>query len=205
MTIPEFPQFVPISLEHKPEVDRGFAQIEPAISEFTFTNLFMWRYYYNISVSKLQGHILFLAQPPGKQPFFYPPWSQEDTGVVIRHCLQFLAEKWGGGYIERVSQNYIGKYNNSLRGLEIMPDPDNDDYVYSSQDLIFLKGRKYDGKRHAIRKFHREWTYEYRAIDRELIPLCLELQCYWCIQRHCELYPGLTEEERAIRLVFSNY
>lgn len=205
MTIPEFPEFVPIGLEHKPEVDWVFAQIEPTISEFTFTNLFMWRYCYNISVSKMQGHILFLAQPPGKQPFFYPPWGQGDTGLVVRHCLQFLVEKWGRGYIERVPQNYIRKYTNSLGALEIIPDPANDDYVYSSQELIFLKGRKYGGKRNTIRKFQRGWTYEYRTIDKDLIRLCLELQCYWCIQRHCELYPGLMEEERAIRLVFSSY
>ncbi len=205
MTIPEFPEFVPIGLEHKPEVDRAFAQIEPAISEFTFTNLFMWRYCYNIGVSRMQGHILFLAQPSGKQPFFYPPWGQGDTGLVVRHCLQFLKEKWGGGYIERVSQDYIEKYTNSLRGLEIVLDPANDDYVYSSQELIVLKGRKYDGKRNAIRKVQKEWTYEYRTIDKGLIRLCLELQCYWCIQRQCELYPGLMEEERAIRLGFSNY
>ena len=205
MSIPEFPEFVSIGLEHRSEVDEAFARIEPTISEFTFTNLFIWRFYYNISVSKMRGHLLFLARPSGKQPFFYPPWGEGDTGPVIKHCLQFLAEKWGGGYIERVPQDYIEKHADSLTELEIMPDPVNDDYVYSSQDLALLKGRKYDGKRNAIRKTRRGWAYEYRTIDKELIQLCLELQCLWCIRRHCELYSGLVEEERAIRLVFSNH
>ena len=205
MAIPEFPEFMPIGLEHKLEVDRAFAQTEPTISEFTFTNLFMWRYYYNLSVSRILGHILFLARPAGEQPFFYPPWGQGDSGQVVRRCLQFLAEKWGRGYIGRVSQDYIEKYANSLEGLEIIPDSANDDYVYSSQDLIFLKGRKYHGKRNAIRKSQGKLTYEYRTIDRELIPLCLELQDRWGIQRQRELYSGLMEEEWGVREVFGNY
>ena len=131
MSIPEFPDFAPIDLGHKPEVDEVFTRIEPAISEFTFTNLFIWRFYYNISVSKMLGHLLFLAQPSGKQPFFYPPWGDGATGLVIKRCLQFLSDKWGGGYIERVPQDYVDKYADSLTELKIMPDPVNDDYVYS--------------------------------------------------------------------------
>ena len=96
MSVPEFPEFVSLGLEHKPEVDEAFARIKPTISEFTFTNLFIWRFYYNISVSKMQDHLLFLARPSGKQPFFYPPWGEGDTGLVIKRCLQFLAEIHAG-------------------------------------------------------------------------------------------------------------
>jgi hypothetical protein len=104
-----------------------------------------------------------------------------------------------------VPEDYIEKYHNTLEGLEITPDPANDDYVYSSQDLIALKGRRYDGKRNAMRKLQREWSYEYRAINEELIRLCLELEDLWCVQRQCESYPGLVEEERAIREIFASY
>ena len=205
MSIPEFPEFVPVDLEHKPEVDVAFAHAEPVISEFTFTNLFMWRFAHNISVSKMREHILFLAQPSGKQPFFFPPWGRGDTGLVVMNCLQYLAEKWGGGYIERMPEHYVEEHIQPLKGMDIIPDPANDDYVYASQDLSELSGRRYDGKRNAIRKFLKAHSFEYRTIDRELVRLCLELQCYWCMEKRCELYPGLMKEERAARLAFSNY
>ncbi|MBI4187289.1 MAG: DUF2156 domain-containing protein [Chloroflexi bacterium] len=205
MAIPEFPQFAPLVLEHKTEVDRAFAEMEPTISEFTFTNLFMWQHYYNISVSRMHGCILFLAEPPGKKPFFYPPWGQGDTGRAARDCLQFLADKGEAGHIERVPQDYIERYAHSLRGLEITPDPDNDDYVYSSQDLIFLEGRRLHAKRNAIRKVHKVGDNEYRAIDEGLIGPCLELQELWCRQQHRELYLSLAEETMAVKTIFDNY
>lgn len=206
MTIPDYPEFAPIGLEHKPEVDKAFSQIEPSISEFTFTNLFIWRHSYNISLSQRRGFILFFAQPPGKPPFFYPPWGQGNVAAVIEDCLQYLTDRGLSGHIERVPQDYIERHNiGALRQFEMTPDPSNDDYVYASQDLISLKGGRYDGKRNAIRKFQKAWAYEYRSIDRGLVPLCLALQDYWCRERHCELYPGLREEERAIREIFTNY
>ncbi len=202
MTIPAFPDFVPLGLEHKPEIDAALARVEPVVSELTFTNLFIWRHYYHPRLSLLDGQLLILSQRDGKPPFFFPPWGAGDIGSAVGKCLDYLKER--EGCVERASQEYINKLEGP--GLfETIPDPDNDDYVYNSEDLIRLEGRKYDGKRNAIKKFQKAGRSEYRPITPELIPLCLELRDYWCAERQCELYPGLTEEKRAITEAFSNY
>ncbi len=205
MAIPEYPQFKPLGLEDKPAIDQAFARTEPAISELTFTNLFMWRLCYDISISNLRGFLLFLARPPGKQPFFYPPWGPGAASDAVRECLKFFEDRGISGSMGRVPQDYAEKHINLRPDFEVTEDPANDDYVYSSKDLISLEGRKYDGKRNAIRKFQRWGKYEYRPIRDDLIKLCLKLQDYWCTERQCVLYPGLTEENRAIRECFTYY
>ncbi|MBI4284454.1 MAG: DUF2156 domain-containing protein [Chloroflexi bacterium] len=203
--IPEFPGFALISLEHKPAIDAAFARLEPTISEFTFTNLFMWRHHYGISVSRAAGFLLVLARPEGKPPFFFPPWGAGDADSAVRRCLDFATAEFGSAYIERVPQDYLDRIAGSLGGLEVQPDPANDDYVYNAIDLIELTGRKYDGKRNAIRKFEREYRYEYRPMGEQVIPLCLAFQDYWCDERHCLLTPSLVAEDRAIREVLANF
>ncbi|MBI4332952.1 MAG: DUF2156 domain-containing protein [Chloroflexi bacterium] len=205
MGIPSFPEFAPLGLEHKSRVDLALERVQPVISEFTFTNLFIWRHHYRVSISDLDGFLLFLAEPSGKKPFLFPPWGDGDAAAVITKCLEFLREKENGGCLERLPEDYLKRHAGALAGVETVADPDNDDYVYDSQDLISLRGRKYDGKRNAIRKFQREWRWEYRPIDDQLIGLCLQLQDFWCVERKCELYPGLAEERRAIAEVFGNY
>ncbi len=54
-TVPTFLQFKELDLEDKPLFDALFTQFLPVNSEYTFTNLFMWRHAYNIKVSRLQG------------------------------------------------------------------------------------------------------------------------------------------------------
>ncbi len=204
MTIPSFPEFVPLGLEHKQEVDAAFRQTEPAISEFTFTNLFIWRRYYKVSLSRSGGFLLILSRREGKPPFFFPPWGDGDARPVIRQCVEYIGRQDGSACIERAPAEYVERHVRPSPDLAMFSDPDNEDYVYNSQDLIELKGRKYDGKRNAISKFQRSSKYEYRPIDENLIKLCMELQDFWCAERKCGLYPGLVEERRAINEAFSN-
>ena len=72
-------------------------------------------------------------------------------------------------------------------------DPDNFDYVYSSTDLICLKGKKYDGKRNRIRRFERVPGYGYVPLGREHIDGCRALFEEWFSEKqdatrtiHCE-------------------
>lgn len=204
MPIPVFPEFVPLGLEHKKEVDAAFKQTEPAISEFTFTNLFIWRHYYKVSLSRYGGFLLLLSRREGKPPFFFPPWGDGDARPVIRQCVEYIGRQNESACIERAPGGYVERHVRPSPDLAMFADPDNEDYVYDSQDLIELKGRKYDGKRNAISKFQRSSRYEYRRIDDNLIKLCLELQDFWCAERKCELYARLLEERRAIIEAFSN-
>ncbi|MDP2719482.1 MAG: phosphatidylglycerol lysyltransferase domain-containing protein [Dehalococcoidia bacterium] len=204
MTIPIFPEFAPIALEHKQEIDQAFKNLAPSASEMTFTNQFMWRYCYNISVSRLQGFLLFLAEPSEQEPFFYPPWGPGDTAGAVKQCLGYLEDR-GGGHLERVSRDFVEKRLQNVPGLEIAPDPANDDYVYSSRDLGLLRGRRFANKRNALKQFEGQYSFEYRPIDKEGIRHCLELQDFWCIERNCKEYPGLRQEERAIKEAFNNF
>jgi hypothetical protein len=65
---PTFPQFKELVFEDKPLFDALFAQFPPAISEFTFTNLFMGRHAYKIS--RLQNSLCLLADR-GEAPFSF--------------------------------------------------------------------------------------------------------------------------------------
>ncbi|MBI2934503.1 MAG: DUF2156 domain-containing protein [Chloroflexi bacterium] len=200
--VPTFPEFVPLGLEHKASIDAVFASSEPVISELTFSNLFIWRHYYRIQVSSSGGLLLFLCRPEGKPSFFLPPWGEGDKAAAMQQCLEYLEKS---GCAERVPEEDAGRLAGLGPSVEISHDPDNDDYVYNSEDLIMLPGRKYDGKRNAIRKFQRGWRFDYQPVTIGLINMCRELIDYWCTERQCNLYPGLAEEKRAITEAFDNY
>ena len=56
--IPFFPDARQIVLSDKPLFDRFFKDLEPEISEFTFTNLFCWQESYGLRVSKIEDFLI---------------------------------------------------------------------------------------------------------------------------------------------------
>ena len=67
-----------------------------------------------------------------------------------------------------------------------------DDYVYRTEDLATLAGRRYAKKRNLIKQFEREYPEEVgnvvmRTIAAEDIPGCLEFLDRWCEERDCDV------------------
>ena len=67
-----------------------------------------------------------------------------------------------------LEENYPGKF-------EVEFDRDIADYVYETQALIELKGRKYHGKKNHINKFNKTYDWSYEAITSENTQECLDM------------------------------
>jgi hypothetical protein len=76
-SVPEITQFKELSLEEKPLFDRLFDLFPPVISEFTFTNLFIWRHCYQFKIGRLKNFLCVLSDR-GENSFFLPPIGQGD-------------------------------------------------------------------------------------------------------------------------------
>lgn len=90
--VPEFPQFKDLSLEDKTLFDSAFTQFPPVISEFTFTNLFIWRHTYQIKISRLH-HFLIILSDKGENSFFFPTLGEGNVIECYRILLQYLKGK----------------------------------------------------------------------------------------------------------------
>ena len=106
--------------------------------------------------------------------------------------------------MHRVPENLLTAHLAQHDHLVITPDRDNSDYVYLTEDLIKLEGNKYHGKKNHINKFKKNHAYTYASLTPDLVQECLALESQWCDIRHCELFPGLAGEERAIYEALTN-
>lgn len=64
---------------------------------------------------------------------------------------------------------------------------DNFDYLYESEKLITLSGKKLHGKRNFVNRFLAEnegrWAYE--AVTPENLPECWRMNVAWCAENGC--------------------
>jgi len=202
--VPEFPQFNELALKNKPLFDRLFTQFPPVISEFTFTNLFIWRRAYQTKISRFRNLLCLLAEQ-GENMFFFPPIGGEDVIECFQSLLQYLGGKSTPPRIVRVPETVVTQTDWKASGMKAELDRSQCDYVYRVQDLIELKGRKYHRKRNHIKQFQEKYSFQYIPLTPEWIPQCLQLQEEWCDLRDCEANLGLLNESLAIKEAFTHF
>ncbi len=87
----------------------------------------------------------------------------------------------------------------------VYPDRDNSDYLYLTEDLMHLKGKKYDAKRNHINRFQKLYEYEYTTIDENNIGSCYDIMDEWCRKIGCDEHKSLYCEKLANSEVLENY
>ena len=202
--IPEFPQFKDFSLAEKPLLEATFLKFPPVISEFTFTNLFIWRQVYQLRISHLKGFICLLSNK-GDPSFFFPPIGEGDRVESFRILLHYLKERGISPKIARIAESLVTQIDWKENGMRVDLDRDQSDYIYLVKDLTKLEGRKYHRKRNHIKQFKEKYSYQYLSLTPEWISECLRLETDWCDLRHCEVVPGLANESVATKEALTHF
>ncbi len=196
--------FKPIEIQHKGTFDRFFLLDPPEISELTFTNLFVWRHKYHPIWLRREECLLIILRPEGGAPFGLPPVGSGNKARALDVLVQQLKQMASEVKICRVSEDFAKTYVDHDR-YDSFLDRDNSDYVYRSQDLIGLSGRKYHSKKNHLNRFLKNYRFNYREMDKELVEGFLSMQEKWCRIRECVESPELLSEDYAIRVALTHF
>ncbi len=202
MFVPELPTFRNLAKEDKPLLDSFFHEIQPEISELTFTNLFVWNNSEPVQLSRFEETVLLQRKRiRDGTTFMLPPLGRQVITDLIRSLMQNPNFHLPPLYGITSEQSELLKNE----GWTIKPERDDWDYVYRVSDLADLPGDRYHSKRNFIARCLSEHDCRYASIGPSEIKDCLQLQTKWCNLRKCGEAPGLEAENYAIRTLFENY
>ncbi len=185
MNIPQFPQFKDLSLEDKKLLVPLFHEMKPEISDCNFTNLFMWQDFYQIKITRHRENICLFASADNtpERQFFFAPLGHHEIKETIADLFEFLQDNNCQPIIRRASEQFIKQYASELSCFKVVQDPDISDYIYRTEDLIQLKGRRYHGQRNFISRFKKKYSYTIEEITSENAPECIEFCCQWLAKK----------------------
>ena len=175
MKIPEFPEFAPIDLELRPEMFSLLSKTPDGVSEYTFSNLYLFRKKYEYKVSRSTEKNLILSGTNGGQRFFMTPCATPGRSVLVE--LFDTHDYWKG-----IPDSVLSHCRACLecRGIDIAEDRNNFDYLYLRNNLAELPGRKYHKKRNLVRAFTSSYQkYEGCMLTKELVPDALSVLKSW--------------------------
>jgi hypothetical protein len=201
MMIPRFPEFTPLSLELKAELHPHLSLTPDGVSEYTFSNLFLFRNRYRYRVSKFkENFIISGVQPahshdvPAREPapdtpelpdaeplvpdgaaFFMTPCAAPEKEVLVE--LFKTHSRWKG-----ISKTVLEPVKDKLEdwGIGVREDRDNFDYLYLRKDLAELAGKRYHKKRNLVSAFLKTYAnHEEAPFSKKTLPGALAVLDQW--------------------------
>jgi len=204
-----------LELSDKPLFDKYLYKFPPNISELTFSNLFIWKDYYNHLFLEWENHLLIYSinffKNWGKSIskkedsiFFLPPIGPTPEKIILKLYGE-LEDLEIHRVPEAIMKNIIIEKEFENLNLQVYEDRNNWDYIYEIENMINLPGNRYRQKRRWLNKFLELYDYSFYVISGDLIKKTLELQLEWCDVSECQGNEDLMEEQKAVESAIEHY
>lgn len=148
--------------------------------EYTFGNLFIWSSAYSTEICRYKD---FLICRWGKDDDinYSLPLGEGDFTDAVSAIIEYAKSNGETPVIYGITEGYLGLMQEAFTGkFTYKYDEGNNDYIYSTEKMASLSGKKYHGKRNHITNFKKnnpDWSFE--KISKDNIDECLALHSKW--------------------------
>lgn len=181
--------FKKIELEDKALIDSYLQKKAYRSCDMSYSNLYLWGRFYKTRFAVVENTLVFSTQQEGDDlritfPVGEETWIKKalpvlfeyfkERGLPIRLHLVLESE------FEQLERWYPGRF-------EINYDRDVADYVYETEKLVALSGKKYHSKKNHINNFKKQypdWSYE--KISSDNLEECFQMSLDWRRENDCE-------------------
>ena len=181
-------EFHPITLQDRPVFDKSYRTCRHEGSESSFTNLFIWRKPLDIVWTRADNAICVVVRNDGPIYALHPcAATDEDIIGAAGKLADWFREQGLPVSIRGLEKSISELLAEAFPAWTIEHDRCEDDYIYSIKELIELKGRKFEAKRHHIRTFLRNTPeYSYEAMNPATALECLPVARRWLERQHSD-------------------
>lgn len=157
--------------------------------ELVFPNIYLWSRKYPTEYAIVADTLIFCRVTEEKEiSITFPAGEVEQVREALDIMQQWFEEQKSEFRMHLVQKSEFELLNLWYPGeFEIEYDRDSADYVYETEKLITLAGKKLHGKRNHINKFKKsntDWRYE--PITKENVEDCFQMALKWRNINQCE-------------------
>lgn len=188
-------------LSDKKWIDNALKESGRMGSEACFGNLFMWCDAYDCSVAEKNGTLICRAGDS-----YTLPVGGENPESVFSELVMKYKEENKSLKLHALCENQVKKIESDFPGVFVFSqDRESSDYIYRTDELASLKGKKYHGKRNHISFFEKTFDWSYEEMNMDTAKECLEFSSYWMKTNKDKIELGADDEYIAIEKALKNF
>ncbi|MDR0582176.1 MAG: phosphatidylglycerol lysyltransferase domain-containing protein [Prevotellaceae bacterium] len=167
-------------------------------AEYSFANIFNWSKAFNNEIAFF-GDFLLCRGGTERKSYLYPAGAGDlkaaitammDDAAMLGQPFVLRAMQAEGKQL--LEQLFPGRFHFTVLRNAF-------DYIYHSEDLISLSGKKFQPKRNLISRFNKNFEWHYEAITAGNLQECVQMNDEWCHIYACHENSSLQAETCAVR------
>lgn len=174
-------------LEDKAIISSYFENYPSRCCERTFVNVYLWSRHYKVKYAIIEGALVFRSEDGEELSFAYPAGEPQNVKRALEFLMEYCKERGKEFSLYNVTPEFWEQFDSWYPGqYEIEYSRDDADYIYESEKLATLSGKKLHAKRNHINKFkaeHEDWSYE--PITEETLEECFQMALKWRNENGC--------------------
>lgn len=174
-------------LEDKELISSYFAKALGRSCERTFVNVYLWSRHYKVKFAVIEDALVFRDEGDGFA-FSYPAGKDEAVKKALEALMEYCRERKCPFRLYNVTEEHFAQLCGWFPDrFQIRYDRDAADYVYETEKLATLAGKKLHGKRNHINKFkalYPDWSYE--SLNDDNVEECFQMALKWRNQNGCD-------------------
>ena len=178
-------QWKDIELEDKELIQSYYKKEQSRSCDFTFGNNVLWSPFFQLRYAIVEGALVFLSGEQHCSVSF--PLGKEHVKEAVEALVAYFEEQGWSFRMYSVTPEQFEVLEELFPGsFEIAYERDAADYIYESEKLMNLSGKKLHSKRNHINKFlseHEDWSFEF--ITPENRAECVEMVQKWREMNDC--------------------
>lgn len=174
--------FKQITLSDKKDIDASFAGNEYRACDFCFANLYSWNAKFK-TVFAIEHRTIFLRfQDSDGQLYYMMPIGKMPLKDAFSLIMEDAKENRIPFQMKGITSRMWEKIRQEMpETFHYIPDRNNDEYIYFSEKLIKLSGKKLQSKRNHINRFkadNPDWSY-FPLTTKEELTECARMLDEW--------------------------
>lgn len=200
--------FRDITLEDKDWIDELMQYSDYMSTEYCFTSLYTWRNVYRTLVCRYKDFVLIRSTGSGAPNYIFPAGRGNDADIKeVLDLYSHDAASLGHSMILVAVLNTQKELLERLYPNEFSFEPTRGsfDYIYLAEDLISLRGKKFQSKRNHIARFKElpDWSYE--PLSPANLSECEQMNNEWCAKYGCKQNPSMIQEACSVKSAIHHF
>lgn len=194
--------FKKIELEDKSVIDRYLKKKTYRSCELIFSNVYLWSRYYPTDFAVVEDALVFRSRrEDGGFSITFPAGEEENIRRALDVMFRVFAEEKRPVRMHLVQEQEFELLEQWYPGrFSITYDRDAADYVYETEKLTTLAGKKLHGKRNHINNFKKQYpNWSYERITEANQEDCFQMAMKWRQDHECE-YDEEKRDEMCVTL-----